>query len=123
MTWVPRQVWRSDTGRCVYEEAAAEGAGAGGQMTLLQAAPGKHALMAATTDCRLRFYASQACMLACCSVFGCLPLWDLRPDRPDHGKRTPGAFQPLLRAESCSKVPTSSVCLQPSLIPRMSGLT
>jgi len=61
---VARQVWRSDTGQCVYEEAAAEGAGAGGQMTLLQTAPGGgHALMAATTDCRLRFYASQAHML------------------------------------------------------------
>ncbi len=90
MVRVTRQVWRSDTGQCVYEEAAAEGAGAGGQMTLLQAAPGGgHVLMAATTDCRLRFYASQARMLACCSVFGRLPCWTLRCDRSSHGRCNP----------------------------------
>ena len=50
-------MWRSDTGRCVYEEEALEGAGAGGQATLLQVAPGGQTVMTATADCRLRFFA------------------------------------------------------------------
>ena len=57
------QVWRSDTGRCVYEEQALEGAGPGGQATLLQVAPGGQTVMAATTDCRLRFFAPKVLCL------------------------------------------------------------
>ena len=79
---VVRQVWRSDTGQCVYEEAAPEGAGVGGQATLLQlAGVGGQTLMTATTDCRLRFHASQARPLPATS------LKDLCPGTLGHCQR------------------------------------
>ena len=92
MPCVAPQVWRSDTGKCVYEEAAPEGAGAGGQATLLQVAPGSETLMAATTDCRLRFYAAQACSSPAVVVDLPLGTSSLEPSPQDEAEAFAGHY-------------------------------
>jgi hypothetical protein len=52
------RLWRSDTGRCVYEQpaAAAAAAAAAGGIMELELLPGAAGLLAATQDCRLLFH-------------------------------------------------------------------
>ncbi|KAK9810337.1 hypothetical protein WJX72_008955 [[Myrmecia] bisecta] len=53
------KIWRSDTGRCVYEQSAEAGSNLGGQLTHVALLPGNQGLMAVTADCRLLFYQLQ----------------------------------------------------------------